>query len=308
MNRFSIFFEDNELNDTIRNQLLRYAIETQDEINGEQSRHGGSVVGRKYVERHRASRHQLLFKAYFSETPMYGDRYFRRRFRMSRPLFLRILDDVQSHDDFFLQKRDAAKKLGLSPLQKVTAAIRQLAYGNASDSLDEYLQIGESTAFKCLKHFCEAVVEIYGEECLRNPNEEDVKRLFAIGEQRGFPGLLGSIDCMHWTWEKCPTAWHGQYRGKEKTPTFILEAVASQDLWIWHAFFGLPGSLNDINVLNRSPVFSALLNGNTPEVEFVINGNRYNKGYYLADGIYPNYATLVKTISAPQSHKKKVLM
>jgi hypothetical protein len=32
-------------------------------------------------------------------------------------------------------------------------------------------------------------------------------------------------------------------------PTMILEVVASQDLWIRHSFFGLPGSLNDVNVL-----------------------------------------------------------
>jgi hypothetical protein len=35
----------------------------------------------------------------------------------------------------------------------------------------------------------------------------------------------------------------------------ILEAIASQDLYIWHAFFGLPDSMNDINVLNRSSLF-----------------------------------------------------
>jgi hypothetical protein len=29
----------------------------------------------------------------------------------------------------------------------------------------------------------------------------------------------------------------------------VLEAVADQDLWIWHAFFGMAGSHNDINVL-----------------------------------------------------------
>jgi hypothetical protein len=33
-----------------------------------------------------------------------------------------------------------------------------------------------------------------------------------------------------------------------KELTIVLEAVASQDLWICHIFFGLPGSLNDINV------------------------------------------------------------
>jgi hypothetical protein len=72
--------------------------------------------------------------------------------------------------------------------------------------------------------------------------------------------MLGSIDCVHWKWEKCPIAWYGygMYTGHCREPIIILEAVASQDLWIWHAFFGMPGSLNDINVLDRSPIFATL--------------------------------------------------
>ena len=56
-------------------------------------------------------------------------------------------------------------------------------------------------------------------------------------------------------------AHHGQYTGKEKEPTLILEAVASYDLWIWHSFFGLPGALNDLNVLDQSPIFQKLQDG-----------------------------------------------
>jgi hypothetical protein len=171
---------------------------------------------------------------------------------MSRSLFLRIVDAVESHDDHFRQKPDAIGTLGASPIQKVLAAVRMLAYGISADFLDEYVRMGESTIIECLKHFVKAVVEVFGEEYLRAPNAQDTARLLAINSARGFPGMLGSVDCMHWKWDKCPVGWRGAYEGKEDGPTMIPEAVASQDLWIWHAFFGLPGSLNDIRSMETS--------------------------------------------------------
>jgi hypothetical protein len=108
---------------------------------------------------------------------------------------------------------------------------------------------------------------------------------------------------MHWEWKNCPTAWKGQFTGRGKHPTMILEAVASHDLWIWHAYFGMPGSNNDINVLHRSPVFSAYLRGRASPVSFEVNGRTYNMGYYLADGIYPEWAGFVKSIRYPMEVK-----
>jgi hypothetical protein len=120
---------------------------------------------------------------------------------------------------------------------------------------------GESTAIECLKKFCQTIVKVYSNEYLRKPNESDAKRLLAVAEERGFPGMMGSLDCMHWCWKNCPVADHGQYTGKEKEPTVVLKAIASYDLWIWHTFFGLPGTLNDINILDRSPIFKHLPEG-----------------------------------------------
>ncbi|XP_021751240.1 uncharacterized protein LOC110716895 [Chenopodium quinoa] len=69
---------------------------------------------------------------------------------------------------------------------------------------------------------------------------------------------------MHWEWKSCPTAWKTQYAGRNKKTTLILEVVADQDLWIWHSFFGIPGSCNDLNVLYHSPVFDEVLHGRAP--------------------------------------------
>ena len=56
---------------------------------------------------------------------------------MHRHLYLRIMHAVEAHDDYFVQKRNAAGKLGLSCLQKVTAAFRMLAYGIPANAMDE---------------------------------------------------------------------------------------------------------------------------------------------------------------------------
>ncbi|XP_058775263.1 uncharacterized protein LOC131649519 [Vicia villosa] len=71
-------------------------------------------------------------------------------------------------------------------------------------------------------------------------------------------------------------------------------------------FFGIAGSNNDINVLNQSNMFNDILEGHAPNVQYTINGTPYNMGYYLGYGIYPEWATFVKTISMPQGEKKKL--
>ena len=73
-----------------------------------------------------------------------------------------------------------------------------LTYGVPADSVDDYIRIGESTAIESLKRFVKAVVAIFNDEYLRSPNNNDIARLLAIGESHGFPGMLWSVDCMHW--------------------------------------------------------------------------------------------------------------
>ncbi|XP_062088761.1 uncharacterized protein LOC133795323 [Humulus lupulus] len=251
--------------------------------------------------------HQRLFDDYFSDEPVYTEYQFRRRFRMRRHVFLRIVQALENHSEYFHTRFDVVGRRGLSPLQKCTAAMRMLAYGAPADYVDEYVRIGETTAIECLVNFVRGVNDIFRTEYLRRLNAGDIHRLLQMGEVRGFPTMLGSIDCMHWEWKNCPVAWKCQFtRGDHGRPTIMLEAVVSQDLWIWHAFFGVPGSNNDLNVLNQSPIFTDILQGQAPRVEFTINVTQYNKGYYIADGIYPVWGTFVKNIPVPQGEKRKL--
>jgi hypothetical protein len=73
-----------------------------------------------------------------------------------------------------------------------------LAYGVAGDLVDEYMCMSESACIEAMYNFCRAIIAVFGEVYLREPNLEDTQRLLSINKKRRFPGMLGSIDCMHW--------------------------------------------------------------------------------------------------------------
>ncbi|CAJ2645104.1 unnamed protein product [Trifolium pratense] len=211
----------------------------------------GGQLARFHLPR-QALANQRLIDDYFANEPTYDDAMFRRRYRMQKHLFLRIVGDLSSSDNYFTQRADAAKKEGISPLAKCTTAIRMLAYGMAADAVDEYIKIGGTTALECLRRFCKGIIRLYEQEYLRAPTQDDLQKILHVSELRGFPRMIGSIDCMHWEWKNCPKAWEGQ--------------------------------LNDINVLDRSPVFDDVEQGKTPSVNFYVNQRPYDMTYYLADG------------------------
>nr|XP_043625946.1 uncharacterized protein LOC122597413 [Erigeron canadensis] len=221
---------------------------------------------REPVYRDRYGTADQLMIDYFIEDSTFAPHHFRRRFRMRKNLFMRIIRDIQS---YFLSPKprhftrmedlrvDARKRLVLVPSINV-----YLPY----DNWPEYL---------------------------RRPTPDDIQRLLGKHEElHGFPGMLESID-----WQYT--------RGDKGRPTIILEAVASYDLWIWHAYFGAAGSNNDINVLNQSNLFREIIEDTAPDTPFNVNGTEYKKTYYLADDIYPEWSMFVKSFSCSQDEKRK---
>jgi hypothetical protein len=108
---------------------------------------------RRYINRNHEEDHNRLFAKYFSENPLYTNDQFRRRFCMRKHLFLHIVEALGNWSPYFRLRRDAFGKVGLSPWQKCTAAIRMLAYGTPADLMDEAFGGAESTDVECMINF-----------------------------------------------------------------------------------------------------------------------------------------------------------
>ncbi|MFS8013957.1 putative harbinger transposase-derived protein [Helianthus anomalus] len=285
---------DTDTESSSDNDTLNFFVSVYNELDAESSR-----PKKKMVDRDRIRANEVLMNDYFVENPLYNSETFRDRFRLPKELFLKIVGDIEASEGWFQEGYDARGKPSFTPIQKCTSAIRQLATGNPPDQYDEYLAMSERTSRECLQFFCNAVIKLYSNEFLRKPTSHDISRIYAAHEARWhFPGMLGSIDCTHIEWKNCPRELRGAYvRGDIKRPTIILEAVASNDLWIWHSYFGVPGSNNDINVLHTSPLFQSVTDGTAPSSPFYVNGRHYIRGFYLVDGIYPSWSVFVKAPS-----------
>ncbi|GJU47520.1 replication protein A 70 kDa DNA-binding subunit C-like protein [Tanacetum coccineum] len=61
---------------------------------------------------------------------------------------------------------------------------------------------------------------------------------------------------------------------------------------------------NDVNVLRQSPIFNDLKSGRAPDVSFVANDVPYKRGYYLTDGIYPQWSVLIIKNPGTNDHKR----
>ena len=95
----------------------------------------------------------MLYSDYFADAPVHGDKTFRRRYRMSRKLFLRIVNFIREFDIYFKCKKDCIGKLGFTSIQKWTTAMRMLAYEAPGDPLDDYGRMAESTTIECFYKF-----------------------------------------------------------------------------------------------------------------------------------------------------------
>jgi hypothetical protein len=160
----------------------------------------GSVPGRVGIPGTAPSATPLWMQDYFVEVPTYPTSLFCRRYRMRRELFVKIVEACEANCRYFTRQRNRVGALEFSPYQKISTAMWVIVCGIPVNYTDEYLHNCEDTTIKSVRLFAKTIICVFDPEYLRSLNEEDT----AMNEKRGWSGMLGSIDCMHWQVEKLP--------------------------------------------------------------------------------------------------------
>ena len=159
------------IKDPIEDQIIaQIAAQIERQQEGTSTQH--QCFSRRYIVRDREAGQKRLIGDYFCDNPVYNDVQLRRRYRMRRPSFLKIVQTLSDWSPYFQQRSDATGKLGFSALHKCTVAMRMLAYGTCADMWNENLRIAESTIIESLTKFCEGVIANFRETYLRRPNKD----------------------------------------------------------------------------------------------------------------------------------------
>ncbi|XP_076943296.1 uncharacterized protein LOC143613492 [Bidens hawaiensis] len=180
---------------------------------------------------------------------------------------MRLSNDLSDQYPLFKQREDERRRPSFTTIQKCTTAIRQLAYGISSDVMDEYLEMSEKVSRDSLHFSRQGIISIYPRKYLHKPTLYDIQRIYEVhNERHGLYEMLGSIDCTHVGWDM---------------------------------------SNNDINVIEQSPIFEDIIDGVKPTQSFYANEIQFKLGYYMVDGIYNEWSTLVQAYASPVEDKQK---
>jgi hypothetical protein len=129
----------------------------------------------------------------------------------------------------------------------VLAVLKTLRFGVSFKAFEDYFQMSDATVRQSFHAMCAGIAsdeELLGAFLPNKMTRADAAAVVKNHKAKHHVDGLGfSLDCCHFKWKNCPTAWKGQFQGSKGYPSIVLEAGADNDLFFWHAAFGFPGKL-----------------------------------------------------------------
>ena len=229
-------------------------------------------------------------------------KYFRRRFRIPYPVFLWLLNIVKQ--EMWFDENHLSAPLEL----KLLAVFRRLGRGGTFDDSFDGSALHEDTVRIFFHEFCVKFSERFFEEFVKAPETEDEIRLaMAPYHVNGFPGAIGSVDCVHIRWDKCPFSQRSSCHGKEGFPTLAFECVVGHNKKIYSATKSHPGARNDKMIVKFDAHVQSVKSGKYGTVKYNLYGvdgnlNEQRGCYLVCDNGYHKW----RMMQCPMKHTASV--
>lgn len=174
------------------------------------------------------------------------------------------------------------------------------------DKVDELLEMSECSARESLLEFVKKKLWLCLQTSIFVSLLKQICNVFFVSIKReDFQDLL-AVGTANTETEKTAQL-RALASSREKKPTQVLEAIAVGGLWIWVRHFEIPGSLNDVNVLDSCPLVRLKMKEKLlPLFEYERNGHKYNGLYFPVNGIQLHGAVFVSTISELGTIKERL--
>lgn len=229
----------------------------------------------------------------FIDTP--AGRTFRRRFRVPFVLFRDHLVKICDEHNIFNEQRKSRIPLEF----KILLSLRILGRGNCADDIQEFIpSIGHSTINFIFKEFVPAFVHHFYHIYVTVPEGNEMKKVMEVYARLGLPGAMGSMDCTHVRWERCPVEYTNHCIGKEGYPTLAFQVVVDHTKRIHHVSRYFFGACNDKQITNNDSYPIEIMQGKYKNVEFNLRNSkgeivRVKGGYLLVDGGYQKFSCFI---------------
>ena len=229
---------------------------------------------------------------------------FRRNFRVPFSMFdtqLLTMTVQRWWPTWSTDKVDACGR-PVSDIQlKLLGCLHVLGTGNSQFQVSELTDISEEVHRCFFLSWLSKMASVKAEFIYFPVDDESYRFVVDEYASMGLPGCVGSVDCVHVGWDKCPSPYKNMYCGKEKYPSVAYEVVCTSRKFIQSVSCGHPGSRNDKHIARTDAAIMNLLEpndwlgGKSWEVICDSEGRRkvFHGSYLLCNGGYHRWPCLV---------------
>ena len=197
----------------------------------------------------------LLYEYYMSRKVT-----FRKVFRMDLDAFEQLLNLINNFTDVFSRKKDGLGNEGVHCEIKILACLNVITSGKSMVQVADRFKFGRETLNYYFDKFIELMPKVL-DEFIKFPDDIAARKLVKKHlRKHKLPGMIGSLDCLHWFWGQCRLEEAYGNTGKSGKPSMVLEAVCDMDLRLMFFNFGMPGCQNDITIIRNSPLLKKVSN------------------------------------------------